>query len=122
MYNVAIYWTGEPTRDLFDRALIVNAQKGRIIRFDLYGSNQGNHSTKFNPCYYGDFLGDYREEVIMGSKDNNSLYIFSTNWPTTHRLHHLLQDHNYDMSQAMQNIGYNQGTNLGYYVGAETMK
>jgi rhamnogalacturonan endolyase len=26
------------------------------------------------------------------------------------------------LSQAMQNIGYNQGTNLGYYVGAETLK
>ena len=122
LYNVAIYWTGEPTRDLFDRALVVNRQKGRIVRFDVYGSNQGNHSTKFNPCYYGDFLGDYREEVIMGSKDYNSLYIFSTNCPTTHRLCHLMSDHNYDMSQAMQNIGYNQGTNLGYYVGAETLK
>lgn len=122
MYNVAIYWTGESTRDLFDRALVVNKEKGRIVRFDTYGSNQGNHSTKFNPCYYGDFLGDYREEVIMGSKDYNSIYIFSTNCPTTHRLVHLLQDHNYDMSQAMQNIGYNQGTNLGYYVGAETLK
>jgi len=22
----------------------------------------------------------------------------------------------------MQNMGYNQGTNLGYYVGAETLK
>lgn len=122
MCNVAIYWTGEPTRDLFDRALVVNKQKGRIIRFDVYGSNQGNHSTKYNPCYYGDFLGDYREEVIMGSKDNGSLYVFSTNCPTTYRLCHLLQDHNYDISQAMQNIGYNQGTNLGYYVGAETLK
>lgn len=27
-----------------------------------------------------------------------------------------MTDHNYDMSQAMQNMGYNQGTNLGYYV------
>ena len=33
-----------------------------------------------------------------------------------------MTDHTYDMSQAMQNIGYNQGTNLGYYVGAETLK
>lgn len=59
-------------------------------------------------CYYGDFLGDYREEVILGSNDNKSIYIFSTNHPTTHRLPHLMTDHNYDMSQAMQNMGYNQ--------------
>ncbi|WP_294548695.1 hypothetical protein [uncultured Bacteroides sp.] len=122
LYNVAIYWTGGRTRELYDRALIVSKQNGRIVQFDTYGSNQGNHSTKFNPCYIGDFLGDYREEVILGSKDYNSIYIFSTNWMTNNRLRHLMTDHTYDMSQAMQNIGYNQGTNLGYYVGAETLK
>ena len=51
-----------------------------------------------------------------------SIYIFSTNHHTEFRLPHLMTDHNYDMSQAMQNMGYNQGTNLGYYVGAETLK
>ena len=108
MYNAAIYWSGQGTREMYDRACIV--------------SYKGNHGTKYNPCYYGDFLGDYREEVILGSSDYRSIYIFSTNHPTTHRLRHLMTDHNYDMSQAMQNMGYNQGTNLGYYVGAETMK
>ena len=131
MYNVAIYWSGQPTRELYDRACIVSfkanpdvnkTNKNRLISLDLYGSNQGNHSTKYNPCYYGDFLGDYREEVILGSSDGKSLYIFSTNHPTEFRLPHLMTDHNYDMSQAMQNMGYNQGTNLGYYVGAETLK
>lgn len=127
-YNVAIYWTGEPTREMYDRACIVSYKnhpvldRTRIVNFSNYGSNEGNHGSKYNPCYYGDFLGDYREEVILGSKDYKSLYIFSTNHPTEFRLPHLMTDHNYEMSQAMQNIGYNQGTNLGYYVGAETLK
>ncbi|WP_294553469.1 hypothetical protein [uncultured Bacteroides sp.] len=131
MYNAAIYWSGQSTREMYDRACIVSykenpdvnkSNKNRLVYFGHYGSNDGNHSTKYNPCYYGDFLGDYREEVILGSSDNKSIYIFSTNHPTTHRLRHLMTDHTYDMSQAMQNIGYNQGTNLGYYVGAETLK
>ena len=131
MYNVAIYWSGQSTREMLDRGCIVSykanpdvnkSNKNRLIAFDLYGSNQGNHASKYNPCYYGDFLGDYREEVILGSSDYKSIYIFSTNHPTTHRLPHLMTDHNYDMSQAMQNMGYTQGTNLGYYVGAETLK
>lgn len=131
MYNVAIYWSGQSTREMLDRGCIVSykanpdvnkSNKNRLISFDLYGSNQGNHASKYNPCYYGDFLGDYREEVILGSSDYKSIYIFSTNHPTTHRLPHLMTDHNYDMSQTMQNMGYNQGTNLGYYVGAETLK
>lgn len=132
MYNVAIYWSGQSTREMYDRTCIVSykdnpdvnkTNKKRLLSFkDAYGTNDGNHGTKYNPCYYGDFLGDYREEVILGSNDNKSIYIFSTNHPTTHRLPHLMTDHNYDMSQAMQNMGYNQGTNLGYYVGAETLK
>lgn len=130
LYNVAIYWTGEKTRELYDRALIVNAKgssminnRVRIVNFEIgYGSSEGNHATKYNPCYIGDFLGDYREEVILPSSDGKSIYIFSTNHPTNNRLHFLQEDHTYDMSQAMQNVGYNQGTNLGYYVGAETLK
>lgn len=131
LYNVAIYWSGQPTREMLDRACVVSykenpdvnkTNKTRLVYFGTYGSNDGNHSTKYNPCYYGDFLGDYREEVIMGSSDMKSIYIFSTNHPTEFRLPHLMTDHNYDMSQAMQNMGYNQGTNLGYYVGAETLK
>ena len=131
MYNAAIYWSGQPTREMYDRACVVSyknnpdvnkTNKNRLVYFGIYGANDGNHSTKYNPCYYGDFLGDYREEVILGSSDGKSIYIFSTNHPTTHRLPHLMTDHTYDMSQAMQNMGYNQGTNLGYYVGAETMK
>lgn len=126
MYNAAIWWTGELTRELFDRALIVSykvnprTNKNRLVNFATgYGSNEGNHSTKYNPCYYGDFLGDWREEVIMGSSDHSAIYIFSTNYPTEHRFPHLMTDHTYDMSQAMQNIGYNQPTHLGYYIGSK---
>lgn len=128
-YNVSIYWTGETTRDLYDRGLVYNFQgcdningRNRVVNFNTgYGSSQGNHDTKYNPCYYGDFLGDYREEMILPSEDGTAIYIFSTNHPTNNRLHFLQEDHTYDMSQAMQNIGYNQQTNLGYYVGAETL-
>lgn len=131
LYNVAIYWSGQSTREMYDRSCIVSykenpdvnkSNKKRLLALNIYGTNDGNHGSKYNPCYYGDFLGDYREEIILGSSDGMSLYIFSTNHPTTHRLPHLMTDHTYDMSQAMQNMGYNQGTNLGYYVGAETLK
>lgn len=33
-----------------------------------------------------------------------------------------MEDHNYDMTQAMQNTGYNQPNHLGFYVGAELEK
>ena len=129
MYNIAIYWSGELTRDLFDRGLIMSykanalTNRNRLVDFAQgYGSSQGNHSTKYNPSYYGDFLGDWREEIILPSNDNTEIYIFSTNYPTKYRFAHLMSDHTYNLSQAMQNMGYNQQTNLGYYLGADMNK
>lgn len=126
MYNVAIWWSGELTRELYDRALIVSAKanpmtnKNRLVNFNTgYGTNQGNHGTKYNPCYYGDMVGDWREEVILPSEDNTSIRIFSTNYPTSYRFTALTNDHTYDMSQTMQNMGYNQQTNIGFYLGAD---
>lgn len=132
-YNNAIFWTGDLTRQVLDDVMIESytptepwcSEKGweewkHVITFSNYGLGvHSNNGTKANPSYYGDFLGDYREEVIYGSSDDAYVYIFSTNHPTTHRFVHLMQDHTYDMSQAMQNMGYNQPTHLGYYIGPD---
>ena len=130
-YNNAIFWTGELTRQMLDGVIIQSYEpskpwclrKGmsnwtRVLTLSNYGEGDNsrcasNNSTKLNPCYYGDFLGDYREEVILRSNDNKYIYLFSSNHPTTHRFVHFMEDHTYDMSQAMQNMGYNQPTHLG---------
>ena len=131
-YNNAIFWNGTLQRQMLDDVMIQSYKPSlpwssgggswknwtRVLTFSYYGGGvHSNNGTKANPCYYGDFLGDYREEVIYGSKDDKYIYIFSSNHPTSHRFVHLMQDHTYDMSQAMQNMGYNQPTHLGYYIG-----
>jgi len=61
----------------------LSASWTRVLTLSYYGGGvSSNNGTKSNPCYYGDFLGDYREEVIYLSKDNASIYLFSTNHPT----------------------------------------
>lgn len=126
-YNNAIFWTGDLTRQMLDDVMVNSYtksapwDKSRVITFTYYGSGvYSNNSSKANPCYYGDFLGDYREEVIYRSKDGEYIYLFSSNHPTEHRFVHLMNDHTYDMSQAMQNVGYNQPTHMGYYIGADS--
>ena len=45
--------------------------------------------------------------------------IFSTWYPTTHKFPWLMTDHCYWMSALNENIGYNQPTNTGYYLGSD---
>ena len=78
------------------------------------------NGTKSNPSWYGDILGDWREEVIVpdGSRLSD-IKIFTTWYPTTHKFPWLMTDHTYWMSALNENIGYNQPTNLGYYLGSD---
>ena len=64
-----------------------------------------------------DILGDWREEVILWSaNDNATLNIFTTNIPTTYRVPTLMHDHTYRMGICWQNTAYNQPPHLGYYL------
>lgn len=51
--------------------------RARIISLYEYGGGvSSNHDTKASPCYYSDFLGDYREKVIYRANGNKSLSIY----------------------------------------------
>ena len=65
-------------------------------------------------------MGDWREEIIVPDATKlKDLKIFSTWIPTTHRFPWLMTDHVYEMSALNQNIGYNQPTQTGYYLGSD---
>ena len=66
-----------------------------------------------------DILGDWREEVIYRTTDNKELRIFSTTIPTNHRLYTLMQNPQYRLSVAWQNVGYNQPPYTDYYLGKD---
>jgi rhamnogalacturonan endolyase len=68
-----------------------------------------------------DIVGDWREEVIWRTTDNQSLRIYTTTIPTTHRLYTLMHDPQYHLSVAWQNVAYNQPPHTSFYMG-EDMK
>ncbi|HEX4608701.1 MAG TPA: rhamnogalacturonan lyase, partial [Urbifossiella sp.] len=76
-----------------------------------------NNGTKATPCLCADISGDWREEVIWRSADNTELRIYTTTAPTDHRLTTLMHDPQYRLSVAWQNVGYNQPTQPGFYLG-----
>ena len=51
-----------------------------------------------------DITGDWREEVIMITKDGTELRIFSTWYPTEYKFPYLMSDHVYEMSASQSKV------------------
>ena len=99
--------------------IIHSPANGRTFTMYRYNETFIN-GTKSNPSWYGDLVGDWREEVILPDQSRvQDLKIFSTWYPTTHKFPWLMADHTYWLSALNENIGYNQPTNLGYYLGTD---
>ncbi len=117
--NFAIWFDGTLSRQTFTGTKIDSRKGGRVFtvyRYDVADIN----GSKENPSFYGDILGDWREELIYpDATKTKDLKIFTTWIPTEHRVPWLMTDHVYEMSALNQNIGYNQPTHTGYYLGSD---
>ena len=116
---MAIWFDGYLTRQQMEDNIINSMEHGRTFTMWHHGMSSIN-STKGNPSWYGDFLGDWREEVIVPDATKlNCLKVFSTWYPTTYKLPYLMSDHTYFMQCIHEQVGYNQPTNVGgYYLGS----
>ncbi|WPV69613.1 rhamnogalacturonan lyase [Chitinophaga sp. LS1] len=112
--NFLIWWDGDLSRELLDGNHIDKYGRGTIFTAEGCVANNG---TKATPTLTADLFGDWREELVMRTSDNQSLRIYTTTIPTTHRIITLMQDHQYRMSIIWQNVGYNQPPHTGFYPG-----
>lgn len=79
------------------------------VSFRGYGNPASNNWTKNNPCLQADLFGDWREEVVYRDRDdNNVIYIYMSQIPTSIRHITLMHDPLYRLDIAWQNVGYNQ--------------
>ena len=111
--NFRIYWDGDLLEESFDNTTVSKPGKGKIATF--LGA-YSNNSTKATPCYQGDIFGDWREEVIERTADNN-IRIYTTNEPTKWRNYSLWYDHQYRNGMVWQPCGYNQPPHVSYFLG-----
>ena len=122
--NFRIYWNGDLYEEFLDggkvsrwngngtTALTINGKN--LIDYNASSTCNGSKST---PCLQADIFGDWREEVIMWSKnDNATLNVFTTPLETKYRVPTLMHDHTYRMGVAWQNTAYNQPPHIGYYL------
>lgn len=108
--NFTIYWDADSLSELLDHVSISkwNWEKEET---DLLLKAEGvvsNNGTKGNVCLSGDILGDWREEVIWPSADQTELRIYTTTIPAIDRRPTWMNDRQYRLAIAWQNVGYNQ--------------
>jgi rhamnogalacturonan endolyase len=118
--NMGIYWDGDLLSEILNGTTIDkwNYQTGRtdtLLEATKYNCVK-NNGTKSNPVLSADLFGDWREEVIYRTKDNNELRIFTTTIPTEHRLYTFMHNPQYRLSIAWQNVAYNQPPHTDYYI------
>lgn len=127
-----IYWDGDLLDELFDgrynsttktSAPEITKRSANLMSnsatwtFNKYSNAQSCNTTKATPNLVADILGDWREELILWDGTTASdLLIFTTDIETKYRVPCLMQDHNYRMAIAWQNVAYNQPPHLGYYL------
>ncbi|MBN1759345.1 MAG: hypothetical protein JW863_13545 [Chitinispirillaceae bacterium] len=64
---------------------------------------------------YGDLYGDWREEAVVESRDHSELRIYTTDYPTEHRIYTLL--HNPEYRNCLTAKGYLQSHHVDYFLG-----
>lgn len=127
------YWDGDLLSELPDSNPVGGADKsglpmgvhkynwetGETETIASFAGTLTNNSTKNNPNLTADILGDWREEILVRSADNEELRIYMTNIPTQYTIYTLMQDSVYRNSVANQNGCYNQPAHTSFYLGED---
>lgn len=118
--NFAVWWDGDKLRELLDGAQITKfdwTNGSNNVIFDMTGECVFNNGTKSNPCLSADVFGDWREEVVVRTKDSRELRIYTTTCSTPYRFVTFMQDIPYRLSVVTENVAYNQPPEPGFYFG-----
>jgi rhamnogalacturonan endolyase len=119
--HLGLFWDGDILMELYNDGKIEkwnwkspSTPKGvpRLVTTGKYGA-QNAHGP--NPAFHGDILGDWREEVILVSPENDELIIFTTDQPSDIRLYTLAHNPAYRNSMTLK--GYVQSHHVDYFIG-----
>lgn len=117
-----IWWDGDLLREIYGGFAVykwdpVGGQEEKI--FDpLHGTGRGgNRYLGLRPNLAADLLGDWREELLLPGLDGKSLRLHVSTIPTKHRLVTLMQDPQYRLSIAWQNVSYNKPPHPSFFLG-----
>jgi len=132
--NFILYWDGDLLSEFFDGpdnlnvtdppvvtkfVYDVETRDSELITLQTLTGTYSNNGTKANPGLIADIFGDWREEILVRTADNEALRIYTTDIPTDHVIYTLMHDPVYRLSANSQNAMYNQPTHIGFYLGED---
>ena len=116
--NFRIYWDGDLLSEVLNspgtakEAKIEKPGTGRL--FTSSGCNMNNW-TKNHPCFQGDLIGDWREEIVL--RHGTGVRIYASGMHTNYSMPSLWFDHEYRQAMVWQMHAYNQPPHLSYFMG-----
>ncbi len=113
--NFRIWWDGDLLAENLHDGKVEEWNGGRLLTTwnAAIGGAAGTYRNA--PMFYGDILGDWREEIVMTSYDSTQLIVFTTPTPTTTRLYTPAHNPAYRNSMTMK--GYQQSHYTDYFLG-----
>jgi hypothetical protein len=116
--NLRIWWDGDLLSENLDNKKMTKWDYIADIddyEIRLYTFKNVIQDPRNTPAFYGDILGDWREEAVYISDDEKNILIFTTVTPTSTKLYTL--PHNPGYRNCLNIRGYYQGHMLDYYLG-----
>lgn len=111
----AIWWDGDLLRELLAATNITKWNWETGVEETIFSPEQGRFGPR--PNLAGDFLGDWREEILATAPGGRALRLFTTTLPTRSRIYTLMHDPQYRLAIAWQNVVYNKPPHPGFFLG-----
>lgn len=123
--NMSIRWAGDLSTQITDGTDYLSQHPTGVINDWVHGTmlcpeqTATNNGTKGNPCLVADIFGDFREEILVRTKDSTAIRIYTNTEVTGHKLFTLMHDTQYRCGVAWQNNCYNQPCYPKFYYGTD---
>ena len=115
--NSAIWWDGDLLRETLNRQMVdkwnyTSKNMSRLLTAYNWGAD---YTWRDAAPLYGDFIGDWREEILYEAGDHSQLLLFTTTTPSTNRIYCLMQNPEYRLCATVR--GYIQSNQVDYFLG-----
>jgi autotransporter-associated beta strand protein len=115
--NFRIWWDGDVMSENLNREFVEkwDPSTGGVIRLLTASEDGALDSWRDAAQFYGDIIGDWREEVVFENSAHTALLIYTTPIPSETRLYTL--PHNPEYRACFTVKGYLQSNMVDYYLG-----